>query len=129
MRVGSITPVLYIEEIESCLPFWTERLGFAVVAKVEDGSRLGFAILGKDDVQIMYQTHESLATDLPQLGKRDQNTSIVLYLEVDDLDACEKAMKGVPLVQERRKTFYGATEIAVREPGGNVIMFSHHAQS
>jgi len=28
MRMKKLTPVLFVEAIEPCLPFWTERLGF-----------------------------------------------------------------------------------------------------
>ena len=40
-----ITPVLVVEEIESCLPFWVDRMGFQNVAQVPEGDGIGFAIL------------------------------------------------------------------------------------
>ena len=38
----------------------------------------------------------------------------------------EQALKGVEIVVPRRKTFYGADEIGVREPGGNAVIFGQH---
>jgi catechol 2,3-dioxygenase-like lactoylglutathione lyase family enzyme len=121
-----LTPVIFVPEIEPCLSFWTDRLGYEVHMNVKDGDKSGFVLLLKDDVQVMYQTHGSLATDLPQLEDRDLKPSAFLYITVDDVDSVEKALEGLPLVQERRKTFYGATEIAVREPAGNVVVFAQH---
>ncbi|HEU0053551.1 MAG TPA: hypothetical protein VFQ39_10255, partial [Longimicrobium sp.] len=65
-----------------------------------------------------------VAADLPALAAGEHRT--VLYIEVGDLDAVERALEGVEIVQPRRRTFYGMEEIGVREPGGNVI-FSHPA--
>lgn len=47
-----------------------------------------------------------------------------LFLQVDDLDAVEKALEGVAPVVPRRTTFYGADELIVREPAGNAITFA-----
>lgn len=124
MRMQTLTPVLFVESVEPCLAFWTDRLGFQAVAHVEHEGALGFVIAVKDDVQVMYQSHASLAKDLPQLA--DHRTSALLYLVVDDLDAVDAALGDVERVVERRTTFYGATEIGVREPGGNVVIFSQH---
>ena len=55
-----LTPVIMVDAIEPCIPFW-ERLGFAKTAEVPEGDRLGFVILVKDSVEVMYQTHESVA--------------------------------------------------------------------
>ena len=43
---------------------------------------------------------------------------------MDDLDAVEQALQGVTPVVPRRKTFYGADELIVREPAGNAVTFA-----
>jgi uncharacterized glyoxalase superfamily protein PhnB len=50
--------------------------------------------------------------------------SVVLFITVDDVDAVERALAGAPVVKPRHKTFYGSTEIYVREPGGNTVGFA-----
>jgi hypothetical protein len=47
-----------------------------------------------------------------------------MFVEVDDLNAIEKALAGVKPVVPRRKTFYGSQELIVREPAGNVVTFA-----
>ncbi len=121
-----LTPVLYVEEIEPCLPFWVERLGFQKVAEVPEGDKLGFVILAKGNVQVMYQSRASLEKDLPALAKQPFKSSTILYIEVEKLDEIVQKLEGVEVVVPVRKTFYGATEIFVREPGGNVVAFSQH---
>ncbi len=118
-----VTPVLYVEEIEPALPFWMDRLGFEKTTEVPHGDRLGFVILQRGGVEIMYQTRDSVLDDLPDLGTIPTGGSM-LFVEVDDLDAVERALEGIPPVTPRRKTFYGSEELVVREPAGNVVNFA-----
>ncbi|MGH7575251.1 MAG: VOC family protein [Longimicrobiales bacterium] len=118
-----LTPVLFVEEIEPVLPFWIERLGFEKTAEVPEDDRLGFVILRKGEVEVMYQTRESVAKDVPPLAN-DPLGGTHLFIEVDDLDAVESALDGVMPIVPRRKTFYGADELILREPAGNVVTFA-----
>lgn len=118
-----LTPVLFVEEIEPVLPFWIERLGFEKTAEVPDDDRLGFVILKKGEVEVMYQTRESVAKDVPPLAN-DPLGGTHLFIEVDDLDDVESALDGVMPIVPRRKTFYGADELILREPAGNVVTFA-----
>lgn len=117
------TPVLYVEEIEPVLPFWTERLGFELTAEVPEGDRPGFVILEKGPVQVMYQTRASVESDVPELADTPMRGT-VLFVTVDDLDAVQRALEGIEPVVPRRTTFYGADELIVREPAGNVVTFA-----
>ena len=36
---------MVVKEIEPCLPFWTDRLGFEVTVTVPHEDRVGFAML------------------------------------------------------------------------------------
>ncbi len=117
-----LTPVLMVPEIEPCLPFW-ERLGWVKVADVPHGGRLGFAILVKDGLELMYQSQASVADDNPAIATAPMGGTF-LFLEVDDLDAVIAATAGAPVFAERRTTFYGMHEIGVREPGGNPVIFA-----
>lgn len=121
-----LTPVLMVEAIEPCLPLWTERLGWTKTAEVPEGDVLGFVILAKDGVELMYQTWASVEKDLGHAVRRtkDGSTSVGLFLEVSDLDDVIKRLAGVPLTLERRTTFYGTDEIGVAEAGGHTVIFA-----
>lgn len=122
MKVKTITPVLVVEEIEPVLPFW-ERFGFQRGPEVEHEGRLGFVILQHGDAQIMYQTRASVAADVPALADIPQ-AGTALFIEVDDIDAIEAMLGDLPLVVPRRTTFYGATELVLRDPAGNAVTFA-----
>jgi catechol 2,3-dioxygenase-like lactoylglutathione lyase family enzyme len=122
---NKLSPVLVVDVIEPCLPFWTDRLGFTRAVEVPDGDRLGFVILSKDGVEVMYQSRESVRKDIPALANGPAGGAN-LYIEVDDVAAVERAVKGAEIVVPRRTTFSGADEIGVREPGGNAVIFGQH---
>lgn len=119
-----LTPILYVERIEPAIPFWVDRLGFARTAEVPHAEHLGFLILQKDGVEVMYQTRDSVHADAPALAERLRMEGSLLFIEVDDLDAVEHALEGVERVVPRRRTPYGADEIFVREPAGNLVGFA-----
>jgi hypothetical protein len=121
--IQSITPVLLVDAIEPVLPFWRDRLGFTVLAEVPHEQHLGFVMLGRDDLMVMYQTYASVAADVPALAQ-ERGTGVGLFIQVADLAAVERALDGVALVQPRRRTFYGMDEIIVREPGGFAVTFA-----
>ena len=123
MRIEKLTPVLMVEAVEPVLDFWVKRLGFTRTTEVPHEGHLGFVILEKDGIEVMYQSRASVAADIAPLAQSPMKGTF-LFLQVDDLDAVEKALAGVTPVVPRRKTFYGADELIVREPAGNAVTFA-----
>jgi uncharacterized glyoxalase superfamily protein PhnB len=124
VHIKRITPVLFADEIEPNLQFWTGRFGFKNAAEVPDGNKLGFVMLQKDGVELMYQSYASAAKDTSAIAQLARKGPTFLYIEVDALDAILEATKGVEVVVPLRTTFYGAKEIGVQDPAGHVILFA-----
>ncbi len=124
MTVKKITPVLFAAELEPCVKFWVERLGFTKTAEVPEGDRLGFVILQKGNVEVMYQSYASADKDVSTNSAVIRKGPTFLYVEVDNLDDVIAALKGVEIVMPLRKTFYGSTEIGVKDPAGHYITFA-----
>ncbi len=120
-----LTPVLVVDEVEPCLRFWVDTLGFTAENEVpgEDG-KLVFASVKAGDVEVMYQTRVSVLAQRPDAAAELAGHSTVLFITVDDLDRIEKAVASAPVVKPRHDTFYGTTELYVREPGGNCVGFA-----
>ncbi len=125
MALKQLTPVLIVDQVEPCLQFWVDRFGFTATNQVPgpDGS-LVFASVDKDGIEVMYQTRASMIADAPERAAELNGRSIVLFVTVDDFDATEQALAGAPVVKPRHQTFYGSTEIYVREPGGHTVGFA-----
>jgi uncharacterized glyoxalase superfamily protein PhnB len=128
-RLKHLTPVLVVESVEPCIAFWREKLGFTVENEVPGpGGKLVFASAQRDGIEVMYQTRESVVADQPAIAKELDGRSIVLFITVDSLDAVERAVALAPVVKPRHQTFYGSTELYVREPGGHVVGFAQMTQ-
>lgn len=122
--MNKLTANLIVDDIELCLPFWIQRLGFEKTVEVPDGDRLGFVILKRGAVEVMLQSKASLAKDVPPISQGPHRS--VLYIEVPDLAAIRAALAGWPLVVPERTTFYGAHELIVADPAGNYVFFAAH---
>jgi len=126
--LNRLTPVLVVDAVEPCIQFWIERFGLVPESEVPgEGGKLVFAIVKKGDVEIMYQTRESVLAERPDAAAEFTGHSTALFITTEDLNAVERAIEGVPVVKARHKTFYGSEEIYVREPGGNTVGFAQFA--
>ena len=122
MKVNKVTPILVVDAIEPLLPFWHGRLGFEKVVEVPHEGCLGFVLLARDGHEVMLQTRASIAADVPAVAALAP--ACALYCDVDSLDAAVAAVEGATVLVPRRKTFYGADEVWVRDPGGAVVGFA-----
>lgn len=124
--VSKATPILFVERIESSLPFF-EAVGFAKIMDVPHGEHLGFVILNNGQIELMLQSFDSLAEDMPQLRDAARGRSF-LFVEVPDLAAIETTLAGHPIFMPRRTTFYGAEETGYIEPSGHYVTFAQFAK-
>ena len=125
MAVKKLTPILFVEKIESVLPFWTQHLGFLKTVEVPDGDQLAFVILQQGSAEVMYQSFASVEKDMPAISADIRKGPSFLYLEVDDLNAIRSAIKGMNVYMPERTTFYGAREIGINDPAGHFITFAY----
>jgi uncharacterized glyoxalase superfamily protein PhnB len=124
MKLKRITPVLYVNEIEPCVDFWTNHFGFHKTAEVPDGERLAFVILQRDNLEIMYQSFASAEKDAPAIARDIEGGRTFLYIEVEKLEPFIAAARNCNVVLPVRTTFYGAKEIGLKDPAGHVVAFA-----
>ena len=123
-EVKKITTILFAEEIEPCIRFWTVRMGFQKTVEVPEGDKIGFAILEKNGVELMYQSFASVDKDNEATGKVARKGISFLYIEVVDVNAAQEAIRGAEIVMPMRTTFYNAKEFGVKDPAGHYIIFA-----
>jgi catechol 2,3-dioxygenase-like lactoylglutathione lyase family enzyme len=129
VKLSRSTPIQYVDSIEPNLDFWVNRLGFAKTVEVPTaGKELDFVILEKDGLEVMLQTRNSLARDLPPTSKVSpsdfKGNTTVQYFEVDSIDEVMKNLRGVPILMEPVVKPYGMREVLVRDPSGYLIEFA-----
>ena len=124
-----IIPNLMVSNLAASMEFYRKALGMDVTfvvgvdRQVTDDPQTGvFSILERDGSQLMLQTKESLASELPVFSSGDASrpASAVYFRGIDPDDVVpniesERIELG-PLVQ-----WYGMKEIHFRDPDGHVI--------
>ena len=102
-----------------------ERFGFARQNEVpgDDGS-LMFASVEKGGVEVMYQTRASVVAESPGMATDWRVTLSCCSSRSTTSTPSNGRLPEPPVVKPRHKTFYGSTEIYVREPGGHTVGFA-----
>ena len=121
-QTKKLTPVLVVESIERCLPFWCDRPGFTKTTEVPHEGHLGFVILANGSTELMLQSRASVAADVPGIAGEAFRTA--LFVEVEDLAPVRAAIAGLEPFLAERTTVYGAREIGVRDPEGNPVILA-----
>lgn len=128
------TPVLFVDKVEPSEAFFA-KLGFERTVAVPEGDseEAGFVIMmqgGRNDsgLGIMLQTRRSAREDMTDADPAlFDGSGTFLFVSVADVDAAAKALDGHEQFLPRRDTFYGATEIGFREPGGHHVVLAQFA--
>lgn len=130
ITMNKVTPIIVVDEIEPCLSFWTDQLGFELTGTVPHEDGIGFAMMQKGGVELMYQNRASIDADMGAssensgLGSELTSGTMTLFIEVDDLDTVIEALVDPDVIVPRRQTFYGMDELFVRAPCGTVVGFA-----
>ena len=128
------TPVLFVDKIGPSEAFF-EKLGFARTVSVPEGDsdEPSFVIMmqeGRNDsgLGVMLQTRRGAREDMADADPAlFDGSGTFLFVSVADVDAAAKALDGHEQFLPRRDTFYGATEIGFREPGGHHVVLAQFA--
>jgi len=130
---SKITTNLVVTSVNDTLDFYEQVLGFGLVMGVPAGSQevvtsrsgdvpLAFAIIKRDDVELMLQSRESLSQDLPALHRQAIGGSISLYIRVADARKLyESIRRKATILKDLHTTFYGTEEFYIRDCNGYVL--------
>jgi len=81
-------------------------------------------MLQKGNVELMYQSYASADKEGGAIGQLARKGPTFLYVEVENLDQTIAAVKGAEIVTPVRTTFYGATEISIKDPAAHFVTFA-----
>ncbi len=133
---SKITANLMVGNVNEVLDFYEKVLGFSLVMGVPEDSQqivtardsdtpLGFAIIKRDEVELMLQSQKSLAGELPEFRKRPVGGAVTLYVQVANARELYERIKGrVTILKDLHTTFYGAEEFYLRDDNGFVLTFA-----
>lgn len=129
----TMMPNLMVEDVYSSQAWYRDVLGFEleialangnqeILTTVDEEMTLEFAMLSSGGVTVMLQQKQSLVEDVPVLSGIQIGASLVLYVEVDDVDACYESLREkVDVLEPPQTRFYGMREWYCRDCNGYVI--------
>ena len=119
MALTKLTPNLMVEDVNRTVEFYQEVLGFEFVMGVieeiqeiltayQQDRSLDYAMMGCENVGVMFQAKRSLAEALPLLRGREIGGTFTLYMELDSVSELYARIKDkVTIVKDLHTTFYG----------------------
>jgi uncharacterized glyoxalase superfamily protein PhnB len=120
-----LTPNLLVEDVNKTLAFYRETLGFEALATVPEEGTLDWAMVKRDDVELMFQSRPSLTGEIPSLQGAEIGASLSFYTEVSDVeDLYRRLHDKVEIVQDLHTTFYNTKEFSFRDCKGYILALS-----
>ena len=122
----SLAPNIFVKDMKATIAFY-KVLGFNVTMSVpESGDELVWAMMANGSVTMMFQTFESLASELPEVSRAD-GASLLLYINLKNIKQFFEDIKDqVTVLKGLETTFYGATEFSIKDNNGYVLTFAEH---
>ncbi len=122
-----ITTNIMVENVEETIKFYEEKLGFKTIISVpSENNKLQFAILNRDNIEIMFQEKKNLIEEYPSLKTDKIKPTFTLFINVKDINLVYEELKGqVEIIKEIHKTFYGKDEFAILDNSGNILTISN----
>ena len=121
--MDSISPNIFVKDISKTIEFY-KLLGFSVVMTVPEEGDLVWVMMTCGNVTFMFQTIDSLGSDLPAI-KRQDGGSLLLYIQVKGIrDLYDRIKNKVTIVKGLEKAFYGATEFSIQDNNGYILTFA-----
>jgi uncharacterized glyoxalase superfamily protein PhnB len=131
MEIKALSPNLMVKDVEQTVRFYQDLLGFKLVASVPAQKReksLQWALVQSGPVTLMFQEEENLKEEYPDLKRQAIGGGFTLYLTTSGIEALyQKARQVTSIVKEPHKTFYSATEFAIKDNNGYVLTIAEQA--
>lgn len=119
----SISPNIFVKDINKTINFY-KYLGFNVVMTVPEQGDIVWAMMTCGNVTFMFQTFDSLGSDLPTISRQDGG-SLLLYIQTKEIRKFHDQIKDkVNVIKGLEKTFYGATEFSIQDINGYILTFA-----
>jgi uncharacterized glyoxalase superfamily protein PhnB len=119
----SISPNIFVKDIKATIEYY-KYLGFELVMTVPEEGDLVWAMMSCGNVSFMFQSFESLGSELPEISRQDGG-SLLLYIQIKEIRQYhDRIMDKVNVIKGLEKTFYGATEFAIQDLNGYILTFA-----
>jgi uncharacterized glyoxalase superfamily protein PhnB len=113
MKLHSLTPILWVKDLQGTIDFYEQKLGFKCISKMER-----WANMHRDAVEIM------LAVPFQEWGFKSPQFTGSLYVYADEIDEIRNELKDKAEVFYPIEDFdHGMREFAIHDCNGYLLQF------
>lgn len=136
MKANKLTPNLEVTNIRETIEFYQSVLDFSLVMAVpetqdgieqslRDGKEYVYALLSKDNVEMMFQRSDSFKEDVRLARDLSIGASVSFYMEIDGIDAFYEQIKNKGMhPTELKIAWYGMREFYLTDNNGYILGFA-----
>lgn len=136
MKLKKITPNIMVADVNATIAYYKNNLDFQIVMGVSEQKEvkmgdsatettLTWAMIKRDDVEIMLQRKDSLVEELPEFKELKIGGTFTLYISMQDVKSFHDKVGGkVEIIKDIHKTFYGMDEFVIKDLNGYIIYFA-----
>lgn len=125
----NLTPNLMVYNVNDTIDYYETYFNFELVQTVPEEGQFQWAMIKSGNVNMMFQTIDSLRNDLPQFEDLEPGGGLTLFIQVDGVDEIYNNVKdNVEVIVDLHKTFYGMNEFSVRDLNGFLLTFAEPAE-
>ncbi len=127
MEMLSLAPNLMVEDVNHTIAFYTEKLGFTLLAQNPEEGYAEWAMLQCGQAVIMFQSRDSMVDEYPDLAHSSIADGVNLFIKVDeDIDLYYDILKEneVDIAKELNTDAGNLAEFAITDVNGYLIIFA-----
>ena len=121
-----LIPNLMVEDVNYTVDYYENILGcFELIATDPKEGKFDWAMMRSEEADIMFQSRESLGGVIPDFKNKKIGATLVIYIEVDNVEELYNLIKNkVDVIEELNTTSYGMKEFLVRDCNGYILVFA-----
>lgn len=128
MHIKKLTPNLLVADVNRTVKYYCDNLGAKLLMSVPETGNYDWAMIKLGDVELQFQSEESIKAEYPELQSCTAGGGLTLYIDVVNISAMHLRIfnhqEEVKIIKQINKTFYGATEFAIQDINGYILTFS-----
>lgn len=125
MVYKKIMPNLVVEDVNNTVDFYRNILKFELDMSVPQEGKFSWALMKRDQVEIMFQSRESVGRVMPLLENKEAGGSLTLYIEMENVVELYDVLKDrVTLIEDLHTQPYGMREFSIQDCNGFILTFA-----
>lgn len=124
-RLKKISNNLMVNNVDETIAYY-RNIGFEIIHKSPKKGPAYWAYLQKDDVELFFQSKETLIQEFPELENQKQGGALTLWFSVENVFEWYEAIKDkTEVIRPFGITDYnGAKEFVIKDINGFILHFS-----